>query len=167
MPAVKVWEPNNDRHSSAVVNSVGPEYGYTSANGNALSLTNSARLDYWGMKVAIPSTDKKDLIQTVRGTVTTYGTSNTVFSEQMSQGTVTDTSTAYSTSGVLISTPTVFVAGKDYQVFQLNQGITKMRVYMWIEGQDIDCENNASGTDITYNIELSIRETPAASSSNG
>ena len=42
----------------------------------------------------------------------------------------------------------------------LAAGITKVRVYMWIEGQDIDCENNASGTDITYNIELSIRETP-------
>ena len=167
-PTVKIWEPNNDTHSAAVVNSVGPEYGYTTANGNALSATNSARLDYWGMKAVLPSSDKKDLIQTVRGTVSTYGASNTVFSELISEGTnVTNTSTLYSTDGILLSTPTTFVANKDYQIFELHQGITKMRVYMWIEGQDIDCENNASGTDITYNIELSIRETPAASSSNG
>ena len=165
MPSVKIWEPNNDTHSAAVVNSVGPEYGYDTTHSNALSATNNVRLDYYGMQAVLPSTDKKDLIDTVRGNVTTYGTSNTVFSQLMSQGTVTDTAALYSTSGVLISTPTAFASNKNYQVFQLNQGITKMRVYMWIEGQDIDCENNASGTDITYNIELSIRETPAASSS--
>ena len=49
----------------------------------------------------------------------------------------------------------------------LEAAVTKVRIYMWVEGQDIDCENNASGTDITYNIELSIRETPVASASTG
>ena len=34
-------------------------------------------------------------------------------------------------------------------------GITKVRIYMWIEGQDVDCENNVTGTDITYKITLS------------
>jgi len=29
--------------------------------------------------------------------------------------------------------------------FTLNAGVTKVRVYMWVEGQDVDCENNASG----------------------
>ena len=160
MPAVKIWEPNNDTHAAAVVNSVGPEYGYNATNSNALSNTNSARLDYYGMITAIPAAEKKDLIGTVRGTITTYGTSPvTTFSEVMDQGTVTDTAALYSTTGVLISTPATLTANKDYQIFELNEGITKMRVYMWIEGQDIDCENNASGTDITYNIELSIRET--------
>lgn len=160
MPAVKIWEPNNDTHAAAVVNSVGPEYGYSAANSNALSNTNSPRLDYYGMITAIPVAEKKDLIGTVRGTITTYGTSPvTTFSEVMDQGTVTDTAALYSTTGVLISTPATLTANKDYQIFTLNEGITKMRVYMWIEGQDIDCENNASGTDITYNIELSIRET--------
>ena len=27
---------------------------------------------------------------------------------------------------------------------------------MWIEGQDLDCENNASGTDLTYDIILTL-----------
>ena len=27
---------------------------------------------------------------------------------------------------------------------------------MWIEGQDVDCENNASGTDISYNLQFTI-----------
>ena len=32
-----------------------------------------------------------------------------------------------------------------------------MRIYLWIEGQDIDCENNATGSDITYDIQLSTQ----------
>ncbi len=34
----------------------------------------------------------------------------------------------------------------------LQAGVTKVRIYMWIEGQDIDCENNATGTDISFNV---------------
>ena len=29
--------------------------------------------------------------------------------------------------------------------FTMSAGVTKVRVYMWVEGQDVDCENNASG----------------------
>jgi len=38
----------------------------------------------------------------------------------------------------------------------LEAGITKYRVYMWVEGQDYDCENNASGTDIQFNMQFSL-----------
>ncbi len=43
-------------------------------------------------------------------------------------------------------------------VFSLKAGITKVRVYMWVEGQDVDCENAASGTDISYNVQLEVAE---------
>lgn len=40
-------------------------------------------------------------------------------------------------------------------MFSVKPGITKVRVYIWIEGQDIDCENNAStGTGIKTTIKL-------------
>ena len=42
------------------------------------------------------------------------------------------------------------------EVFGLTKGITKVRIYMWIDGQDVDCENNASGSDITYDVQFSI-----------
>ena len=156
--AVKIWEPNNDLHSTAVVNSVGTEYGFTGAN--ALTASGGSPVTYYGIKAAIPTAEAQNLINAVRGTVTTYGTSPAVtFSEAMSAGTITNNTTEYSTSGILISTPGTLASGKDYKLFDLAAGITKMRVYMWIEGQDIDCENNASGTDITFNLELSIRET--------
>ena len=40
--------------------------------------------------------------------------------------------------------------------FSLNAGITKFRVYIWVEGQDVDCENDASGSQVSYNIQLSM-----------
>jgi len=152
---VKIWEPNNDVHSTAVVNSVGIEYGFTGSS--ALTATGSTPVTYYGMITAIPQAKPQNLINTVNGTTTQYD--STTFSEAMSTGTVTDGTPEYSTSGILLSTPLTLATGKDYKIFDLAAGITKMRVYMWIEGQDIDCENNASGTDITYYLELSIRET--------
>lgn len=41
-------------------------------------------------------------------------------------------------------------------VFTLQPGITKMRIYFWIEGQDVDVENSASGGNITYSLQFSI-----------
>ena len=38
--------------------------------------------------------------------------------------------------------------------FEIEAGVTKVRIYCWVEGQDYDCENNASGTDISYKINL-------------
>ena len=153
VPNIKIWEPNNDTHSTAVVNSVATEYGY-----NGVTATGSTPIQYYGIKDALPSSSKKDLINVVKGTVTTYDNSGTTvtFSEAVSAGTVTN-STEYSTSGILLSTPATLVSGKNYKAFDLKAGVTKMRVYMWIEGQDLDCENNASGTDITFKLELSIR----------
>jgi hypothetical protein len=40
--------------------------------------------------------------------------------------------------------------------FSLDAGITKFRVYIWVEGQDVDCENDASGSKVSYNIQLSM-----------
>ncbi len=62
-------------------------------------------------------------------------------------------------------TPSIITdaAMTDYDnAFSLEEGITKIRVYMWIEGQDVDCENNASGSDITFKLEFKVPETPGA-----
>jgi len=42
------------------------------------------------------------------------------------------------------------------QAFHLDAGVTKVRIYMWIEGQDYDCEDAASGSDLSYNLQFSI-----------
>lgn len=38
--------------------------------------------------------------------------------------------------------------------FKLSNGITKVRIYMWVEGQDVDCENNASGGKISFTLQF-------------
>ncbi len=35
-------------------------------------------------------------------------------------------------------------------------GISKVRIYMWLEGQDVDMENNAAGSQLLYNVELAM-----------
>ena len=40
-------------------------------------------------------------------------------------------------------------------IFGLKSGITKVRVYIWLEGQDVDCENNSSVGNIDFMFELS------------
>lgn len=58
-------------------------------------------------------------------------------------------------------TPNIYspVAGiptnKYERVFDLEAGVTKVRIYMWVEGQDVDCEDNASGGAVAYNLQFS------------
>ena len=40
------------------------------------------------------------------------------------------------------------------ELFTLEKGVTKVRVYMWVEGQDVDCENNASGGQISFTLQF-------------
>lgn len=55
-----------------------------------------------------------------------------------------------------IQTPEGNTANGEYKtLFNLAAGINKIRIYGWVEGQDYDCENNASGSNITYNIQIS------------
>lgn len=38
----------------------------------------------------------------------------------------------------------------------ISKGATKYRIYMWIEGQDVDCENNASGAYAQLDLNFSL-----------
>lgn len=40
------------------------------------------------------------------------------------------------------------------KIFSIKSGITKYRIYMWIEGQDVDCENNASVGNVAFNLQF-------------
>ena len=40
-------------------------------------------------------------------------------------------------------------------LFTLEAGITKVRVYMWLEGQDVDCENSAAIANLTLALQFS------------
>ena len=46
----------------------------------------------------------------------------------------------------------------DQTWFSLTAGITKVRFYLWVEGQDYDCENNASGDAISFNMNFVLQD---------
>lgn len=140
----KVWEPNYDAHTDVVINSVAPEYG--------VNLTQSGgvynRVPYRGVKAV---TGPQDLVDTVNGSTLQTGT-DAVTVNFWTKETNTEYVTFYE---------------------NMPAGVTKYRIYMWVEGQDIDCENNATGSEISYKVVLSTTNNPAevngggASSSNG
>ena len=138
---VVLWEPHVDAHSSTVINSVAPDYGVPLTEimdgENHTGLYND--VNYWGINTVI--SEAKNLKQMVNGSLTgisSYATSMT--------------------SRVDIKTKET---NAEYKTFKnaMPAGVTKYRVYMWIEGQDIDCENNATGSDITFNVQLSTTNT--------
>lgn len=48
-------------------------------------------------------------------------------------------------------------AADEISLFNINDGVSKVRVYLWIEGQDVDCENEVSGT--SFEIDLVFNST--------
>lgn len=58
----------------------------------------------------------------------------------------------FKTVDVDYSTPTGFTENK--KVWSFKPGITKMTVYIWIEGQDVDCENGSSSGDLEFKFQL-------------
>lgn len=58
-----------------------------------------------------------------------------------------------------VGTPTAGISDEQFlEAFTIAEGVTKIRIYMWIEGQDVDCEDRASGGSISYNLQFSINE---------
>ena len=123
-----IWEPNSDTHSDVVNPGVASDYGVTLGNPST---------KYYGVKDALSTA--ADLKTFVRA-----GTAGG------SSAYTTDMSTLGSNLVTTVNGTTAYT-----QIFTLSEGITKFRVYMWIEGQDIDCENNATGSNIIFKLQLS------------
>lgn len=127
--SVYIWEPNSNLHTDAAVAHARDNYGITTTSGGAADA-----VTYYGINQEIGT--GIDLIDTNNGNDTTNFT--------------------------LITPSYVTTADADgnlsaeENIFTLSAGITKARVYMWIEGQDVDCENTASGTDISFNLQLQV-----------
>ncbi len=66
----------------------------------------------------------------------------------------TDRSPYFSTVNPKVATTKTFTANQS--LLSIPAGITKLRVYMWLEGQDVDMENHAANTKLSYNLELAM-----------
>lgn len=126
---VYIWEPNPNLHTSAAVAHARDNYGITTTTGGAASDI----VDYYGIKAQI------DTGIALKDT----------YKEDGNFAKVTPTyKTVSNADGEMAET----------EIFTLAAGITKVRVYMWVEGQDVDCENTASGTDIAFNLQLQVAD---------
>lgn len=119
-----IWEPNYDTHNIYGVQNAFNVYGLTTTT------TDATRLPYDGI---ISSFDKNSSV--------TIDTAN-------------ETSFANFFKRVSIDYETKTNFDENKKVFNIESGITKIRVYMWIEGQDVDCENNASVGNITFTLQF-------------
>lgn len=139
--SVYIWEPNSNLHTDAAVAHARDNYGLTTTSITTAgdSLAEVAEVSYYGIKNEIGTGIK--LIDTNNGNDTTNFTkiTPTYITDADADGNLT----------------------AEENIFTLSAGITKARVYMWIEGQDVDCENTASGTDISFNLQLQVVEAGA------
>ena len=53
------------------------------------------------------------------------------------------------------------LSNEDYVLFALGAGVTKIRVYVWVEGQDADCINEIAGGLFNVDLYFSLGEIPA------
>lgn len=120
----KIWEPNFDVHTAAAVNHAQNTYGETVQQAG-----NPDALAYSGVQKAITQ-DNNVKVGEAKGTT------------EYVKPVVPDFKTKANFDQKVNS------------VLSLQTGITKVRIYMWIEGQDVDCENSASGGSTTFNLQF-------------
>lgn len=131
---VYIWEPNSNLHTAEASNHARDTYGIAGLEYDGTA----EKVEYYGIK--------KEITTGIVLDDTNNGKDTTNFSKI-----TPDYSTKADAEGIK--------SDGDSDVFSIQAGITKIRVYMWIEGQDVDCENNASGTDISYNVQLQVKST--------
>ena len=66
----------------------------------------------------------------------------------------TDSSPYFSLVTPKVATTQTFIS--DQQLVTISKGITKMRVYLWLEGQDVDLENNAANGKLRFTLEIAV-----------
>ena len=122
-----LWEPNYDVHTAAGVMNAKDNYGITTTE------TGGSLLAYSGVIAPVSSGDNIKI------------------------GDAKEATDATKFKAVTPTYTTTEAFPDDISIFPLTAGITKIRIYMWIEGQDVDCENTASGTDIIYSLQIAVQ----------
>lgn len=133
---VYIWEPNYNTHTATGLSNAFSYYNSTNSGTQYTTAQEGNQITYHGVTGAIAVAD--DVL--------------------LSKANPTDTTGKFAAVTSNIATANNWSTGTSYeQLFNLKPNfITKVRVYFWIEGQDIDCENNASGGLITLKLQFSL-----------
>lgn len=141
-----IIEPNYDAHT---INGVNNAATYYDKNDVQEASSGATYVPYVGVKAAITT----PIILNRTNAWNTYDSSKFGAVSNLMR-----TNVAYSDGGSSYEAYDASGTKADHllQVFSLRSGITKIRVYMWVEGQDIDCENAASGAFISYKMGFTL-----------
>ena len=144
-----IVEPNYDAHTNTGVSNASTYYNQTTTAGTS----GVAYVPYKGVKAAIAN--PIILVNTNPGgtaSATYFQDVSTVYKTNVAYSNAGSTYAAYKGSSAAVGT----LESHLLNIFHLETGITKMRVYMWVEGQDVDCENAASGAFLTYKLGFTL-----------
>lgn len=148
--AVSIWEPNAKYHTSYTVQRIGLFFTNAMGTNTYLTGTEAAFLTRTINESAVSATDPIKVYDWSE-TNTYLSTPNTV---QTGTADTDLTATDFAPYIDGVKNLTDITTAKNAFTFPVN-AITKYRVYVWIEGQDPDCHNNASlGGGIEVNIGL-------------
>lgn len=128
-----IWEPNYNTHTAAGIANARDVYG------NDAIASAGTIVPYSGVIDEISKTD--DIL--------------------LGKATQTDDATKFKDVTISYKTKNGFT--HYVPIFSLTSGITKVRIYMWVEGQDVDCENNASGGNINFDLQITTELPDGAS----
>ena len=122
--SVIFWEPNYDVHTVHGVDHARNTYGITTTQ------TGGTPLPYSGVTSSITLAN---------GVLVSNATENTYPS-------------FFKNMNMDITTP--LNGATNQKILDLTPSVTKVRIYIWIEGQDVDCEDYASYGDITFDMKF-------------
>lgn len=134
--SVLIWEPNSDTHTANGIQNAQEIYGITTT-------ATASPITYKGVKQAIAA---PGLDLALTGPTTTQTAFDTV------------TPLKIQTSSTNDQPIDLFVDGSN-RLPRLQAGVTKIRVYWWVEGQDVDTENNATNSNMRLTLDFAIKGT--------
>lgn len=134
--AAYMWEPNSDYHTThGIENGIG--LGWITSTSHVANSNNQPVIEYSGLN--------SEFTDDILLENATEATDSTKFKKVTPEWATKKAETKPSNK------MPEYEAGVG-----IKAGVTKYRVYMWVEGQDIDCENFASGTYLQYNLSFSL-----------
>lgn len=123
-----IWEPNYDVHTDSGVQNAYERFGITTQT------TNASRIPYDGIVREVSRDD------------------NVLLSQASSR----HHPSLFERVDVDIATRRDFVGLQE--IMTLQSGISKVRIYMWIEGQDVDVEDNARVGELLIDIQMAVQQ---------
>ena len=155
-PQIAIWEPNYDQHI-AEIQRVDSRINNTTQAWNTLAINNTAD----GKNIQGINCGASDIGNALAVTLDTNG--NVLSDPAGVAGTYMTIPNTIQTAGNLqADTPLYNVTGTgstDYQVKIAGNAITKARVYIWLEGQDPDCQDTAS-TGKAFDLKINLSKDP-------